>query len=383
MRILFTHAHLIIDQNKEYLDGALLVNDQRIEDVFLHSNNLPDIAGDYTTIDLNGSIVMPGFFDTHTHGISGIDYDLSDKKELERASYENALSGTTSYFYSLSYDLTADMFTDRFDTFNNLKTDYARFAGIHLEGPFISPEFSGAGDPKTFLKPDLDIAKDWLNKTSLIKQVTLAYELDGNKPIAAFLKENNIRVMCGHSGVRADELDDNIDGITHLCNAMKPLHHHVPSLVNAAFSNKYYVELIADGHHINEDVLKLIINNIDSDKIMLITDSAPSRNLEDGEYTFLSKKCIKKDGEFRNPSGALAGSVASINDEMKVLQKLGVKYTDLLAYSSLNAFKFYGMDQQFGSIVKGKYADLVIMDDELNIKNVLVQGKLLNDNILY
>lgn len=80
MRILFTHAHLIIDQNKEYLDGALLVNDQRIEDVFLHSNNLPDIAGDYTTIDLNGSIVMPGFFDTHTHGISGIDYDLSDKK---------------------------------------------------------------------------------------------------------------------------------------------------------------------------------------------------------------------------------------------------------------------------------------------------------------
>ena len=121
-----------------------------------------------------------------------------------------------------------------------------------------------------------------------------------------------------------------------------------------------------------------MINNIDKDKIILVTDSSTARNLEDGEYEFMSKKCTKKGTKFITHDGHYAGSVVSINDEMKVLRELGVKYTDLLLYSSLNAFRFYGLDKQFGTLEKGKYADLVIMDEQLNIKDVYVRGNFIH-----
>ena len=111
---------------------------------------------------------------------------------------------------------------------------------------------------------------------------------------------------------------------------------------------------------------------------MLVTDSSSARNLPDGEYEFVSKKCTKKGTVFMSHDGHFAGSVVSLNDEMKVLYELGAKYTDLLVYTSLNAFRFYDLDKQFGTLEKGKYSDLVIMDDELNIKDVMVRGEFLN-----
>ena len=207
--------------------------------------------------------------------------------------------------------------------------------------------------------------------------MTIAYELDGAKKIGAMLKEAGVKVMCGHSDAVYEDLDENVDGFTHLFNAMRSFHHRDITLVNCAFMNKRNVELIADGNHVKRNVLKLVLNNIDKDKLMLVSDSSIARNLEDGEYMFLSKPCTKKGTTFITHDGHFAGSVVSINDEMKVLYELGAKYTDLLLYSSLNAFRFYGLDKRFGTIEKGKYADLMIMDEDLNIKDVCLKGGLL------
>lgn len=181
--------------------------------------------------------------------------------------------------------------------------------------------------------------------------------------------------MCGHSDAVYEDLDENVDGFTHLFNAMRGLHHRDLTLVNCAFMNKWHVELIADGNHIKDNVLKLIVNNIDRNLIMLVTDSSMARNLPDGEYEFMSKKCFKKGTTFLTDDGHFAGSVVSINDEMKLLYQLGCKYTDLLLYSGLNAYRFYGLDSRFGTLEKGKYADLVIMDDDLDIKEVYLNGE--------
>lgn len=374
MKYLLKHAHLIVDTKREFLDGALLIDGDVIEDVYPQSNKIDSFV-DCDVIDLKGKLIMPGFFDTHTHGIDGISFDTANKEELDKAAFEFAQTGSTSFLATLSYNLSVDDFKSRFEVYNNYDSKDSRFVGLHLEGPFLSKKHLGVGDPNKFMEPDINIVKDFLNCTDKIKQVTIAYELDGAKQIGKLLHDSGIKVMCGHSDAVLEDLDENVDGFTHLFNAMRGLHHRDTTLVNCAFMNKWYCELITDGNHIHRDVLKLAINNIDKNLIMLVTDSSTARNLPDGDYEFLSKKCTKKGTNFITFDGHFAGSVVSIADEMKVLYELGAKYTDLLGYSSLNAFRFYGLDKRFGTLEKGKYADIVILDDELNIKQVYCKGK--------
>ena len=378
MKYLFNHAHLVVDGNKEYLDGALLVDNETIEDVIVNANKV-NVTDEYKVIDCNGLLIMPGFFDTHTHGIDMISFDTATKEEMDKLSYEFACDGTTSYLATLSYDCPTADFDSRFKLLNDYESDTARFVGIHMEGPFLSKKHLGIGNPDKFLTPNTDMVKDFLSKTNKLKQMTIAYELDGAKELGKLLHDNNVRVMCGHSDALISDLDENVDGFTHLFNAMRSMHHRDLTLVNGAFMNKWYVELIADGNHIDRNVLKLVINNIDSDLIMLVTDSSTARGLKDGEYDFMSKHCIKKGTTFITTDGHFAGSVVSINDEMKVLYELGAKYTELLKYSGLNAYRLYGLDKTYGTLQKGKSSDIVIMDEELNIKNVLVKGKLIHE----
>ena len=375
MAVLLLHCHLVIDAYREYLDGALLIQDETIKEVYPQSGKIKNMPEGCEIIDLGGTLLMPGFFDTHTHGIDGMSFDSADKDELDKISYEFAREGSTSFLASLSYDLSPDDFDRQLSLFEGYESPFARFEGIHLEGPFLSKKHLGVGDPDRFLNPDIKIVEDFLNKSSKIRQMTIAYELDGAKDIGALLKERGIKVMCGHSDALWQDLDENVDGFTHLFNAMRGLHHRDETLINAAFSDHYNIELIADGHHVKEDVLKLVINNIDKNKIIVVTDSSIARGLPDGEYIFISKPCTKKGTDFITFDGHYAGSVVSIPDELKVLYKLGAKYTDLLLYGSLNAFRFYGLDKKFGTLEKGKYADLVIMDDQLDIRDVYVAGR--------
>lgn len=390
MKYLLHHGHLVIDKNREYLDGSILVENERIVEVYPQANKVPHLE-DVKVVELNGSLVMPGNFDTHTHGINGISFDNANKEELDKASYDMALSGTTSFLASISYDgmpnCGGEGFTDfldsRFDLYNSYSSPYARFEGIHMEGPFLSKKHLGIGNPDKFLLPDLEMIKHILNKTKRLKQMTIAYELEGAKETGKLLKENGVKVMCGHSDALMKDLDENVDGFTHLFNAMRGIHHRDITLTNAAFLNKWMCEIITDGNHIDRNVLSLVIHNIHKELLMIVSDSSTARGLPDGDYIFMSRNCTKKGTSIITDDGHYAGSVVSINDEMKVLRQLGASYTDLLMYSSYNAFKFYGLDSQFGTIEKGKYSDLVIMDDELNIKNVLVRGEFIRGDILY
>ena len=379
MKYLLTHGHLIVDSNREYLDGAILIEEDRIVEVFPQSGKINYDFSDCKVIDLNGSLVMPGFFDTHCHGINMMSFDNVDKQKMDDMSKEFIKDGTTSFLATLSYDLSSDKMNKQLEVLEEYDGEYSRFMGIHLEGPFLSKKHLGVGDPKKFLMPDIKLVEDFLSHTTKLKQMTIAYELEGAKQVGKLLKENGVVVMCGHSDALYKDLDENVDGFTHLFNAMRGLHHRDITLVNCAFMNKWYCEVIADGNHLDRNVLRLILNNIDSDKIILVTDSSIARNLPDGEYDFISKHCIKKGTTFISDDGHFAGSVVSINDEMKVLYELGAKYTDLLLYSSLNAHRLYKSDNKFGTLDKGKYADIVIMDDDLNIKNVFVRGKFVYD----
>lgn len=340
MKYLLTHAHLIVDGQREYLDGALLIENDVIADVYPQTNKVA-IQEDTQIIDLNGSIVMPGFFDSHTHGNCGLNFDDADIEELDEISINYARKGTTSYLASLSSECIYSELPNRFKVFNDYESKGSRFVGLHLEGPFLNKEYCAVLNPDSFVEPNVEFVEDVLKASNKIKQMTIAYELDGANKIGELLHKSDVKVMVGHSEAMYEDLDENVDGITHLFNAMPSMHHRNRTLVNCAFMNKWNCEIIADGKLINKDVLKLATTLIDKDKIMLVTD--------------LSK--------------------ASINDELKVLRSVGIKYTDLLLYSSLNAFRFYGLDSRYGTLEKGKYADIAIMDEDLNIKSVYAKGK--------
>ena len=376
-KILLKHGHLVIDGNKEYLDGALLINGESIEEVFVSSDNIKKDLGEYKEFDLKGKIVMPGFFDTHCHGCAGVDFNNANKKDIEKASLMFAKKGTTSFFTTLTNNSN---FNNELEVIGDYDGEYARNLGIHLEGPFISDKNSGVIKKEYIYPGEKDLLNKILEKTKKIKQMTIAPEIDGSKQIIKALKDNDIKVMFGHSGAKNDDLNDkDNDGYTHLFNAMSGFHHRDIGLVNKAFTDEKYVEIIGDGFHIDKSVLQVILKNIRRDRIILVSDAIKVAGLEDGEFEFEGSVCVKKGlTSVRKSDGRIAGNAGFISNEIKIMYDLGAKLTDILLMTSLNAYRFYGLDKRFGSLVKGKYGDIVILDENLKVYKTYVRGKEVN-----
>lgn len=375
MKTLLNHCHLIVDGNKEFLDGAILLNGEYIEDVFPHTNKLIIPEKDYEEIDMHGLVIMPGFFDTHMHGSAGYNFRDEDLFDLNKVANSLAKHGTTSFLATVNGYKDERVILEKL---NDLTTSSAKCLGVHLEGPFVSEEKLGVGIKENILMPDVNYVKELIKLNPNIKQMTIAPELKGSKEVIEVLRENNIKVMLGHSDAKQEDLKDiNYDGFTHFYNAMSSFNHHDLGLVNVGFNNPdKYIELIGDGIHIDESVVKITLKNFRRDRIILISDAISSAGLEDGKYSYNNKPCIKEGNKFyREEDGKLSGSCNFLIDEIKVMKKLGASYTDILLMSSLNAYRFYGLDKLYGSLYKGKYADLVVLDDECNLKAVYLKGE--------
>jgi len=349
-KYLFIHGHLIIDDSRELLDGALLVEDERIVEVFSQSNKIKEIDEDVRVVDLKGNMVMPGFFDTHIHGLANLDFDSCDESKLSLIEKEMAKQGTTSYLASLSYKLTHFEINKRLMLFENYVSKYSRFMGIHIEGPFILNKYSDNSLANYYYEPDINVINKFLSNSTKIKQMTIALERKETHKIAEILRNHNIKVMAGHSDATIEDVYGYIDGITHLYKYMRSYHHIDKTLVNLALDSDYYFELIADKSKIDKDVIRHTINIVNKDKLMLISDSKANNK------------------EFNG-----------ITNEVKLLKSLGARNTELLCYSSLNAFRFYGYDKEYGTLQKGKMADIVCLDDEMNVVFTYVKGEFIYD----
>lgn len=374
MKTLLKHCHLIVDGNKEYLDGAILLNGEYIDDVFPHTNKC-EIEEQHDEIDMNGKIIMPGFFDCHLHGSNGYDFRHLDKLNVNEVADSLAKHGTTSFFASVNG------YKDEKEILEKLKdveTNSAKYMGVHLEGPFLSKEKLGVSIASNILSPSVEYVKELLKINNNIKQMTIAPEINGAKEVIEFLKEKNIKVMLGHSNASSNDVDDvYYDGFTHFYNAMSGFNHHTLGLVNVGYNNpEKYIELIGDGIHVDKSVIKLTLKNFRRDRIILISDAIQAAGLKDGEYDYNNEKCIKEGRKFyREKDGVLSGSCNFLIDEVKVMKQCGASYTDILLMTSLNAYRLYGLDNKYGSLYKGKYADIVILDDELNLMEVYIKGK--------
>ena len=329
----------------------------------------------------NKYIVVPGFIDEHIHGANGSDAMYATKKNLENIATSIAQDGVTSFLATtMSMDLNsikkALKAIGDYESVNG-----ATILGVHLEGPFISKKYCGAQDPNNIIKADISIVDDLINcSKDKIRIITLAYEeTDAN--VLNYLINHNILINLGHSDSNASQAKEAFKNgancLTHTYNAMRGIHHRDIGLLGEGLINDdIYCELIADLHHVSADAIKLLYRNKPKDKVLLITDSMEARFLPNGEYELGGQKVYVKDGVATLSNGVLAGSVLRMNDAIRnVKNVLNISLTTAIDLATKNVANHLKLNNK-GSIALGKDADLVVIDDELNVYMTIVNGKI-------
>ncbi len=327
-------------------------------------------------IDAKGDFVVPGFIDVHIHGYDGFDTMDGTTEAIDVIRKGITANGVTSF---LPTTMTMEQpkiekaikNVERASTFKI----GANILGVHLEGPYINSKYKGAQDSSYIVEPDFDFLNRYKN---IIKVATIAPEINNALPIIEkFHKDFNFSI--GHSNatyeVALDAFNKGCTGITHLFNAMTPLNHRSPGIVGCALTHDFYTELIADNIHVSEDLYDFLITNKGFDKLILVTDCIQATNMPNGIYSLGGQNVTVNNGRCTLDSGTIAGSTLKLNTALKnftTATKHPLEKTINLVTS--NPAKYLGVYDTIGSLDVGKKADIVIMDENFNIKNTIVEG---------
>ena len=329
-------------------------------------------------LDLEGSIVLPGFVDMHCHGGGGGEYASADPEQIARAAMTHREHGTTTSNASL-------VSAYRDELIRQIQAlvpfvDNGTFHGIHLEGPWISPDYCGAHNPQTLRDPDPDEVSLVLEAgAGRISMVTIAPELPGALASIERIVAAGAIAAVGHTAANADAAHAAVDAgatvATHLFNAMPPLLHRAAGPVGVLLANRsVVVELISDGVHLSPEVVALALASA-AGRSALITDAMAAAGAPDGDYTLGGLEVVVADGQARlASSGALAGSTLLMDRAVRrAVHLAGVSLADASHSASATPARALGLTDR-GSLDAGKRADLVVLDDELRVERVMRAG---------
>lgn len=359
----------IIEGSAEIKNGKIL---RIIKDKF------PD--GDGT--DAEGNFLAPGFIDMHIHGISGFDAMDKNYDSINSMSKSLLKHGVTSF---VPTTMTVDIESIKSSIENISKAmkkgvEGANIAGIHIEGPFISPEMVGAQDPKYVRKPSKkDFEYITGSYSNNIKTVTIAPEVDGAAEFIKYIASLGINASCGHTNGKYDDLvcgiKAGISHATHLYNAMRGFHHREPGIVGGIFDTGITTEIIADGIHSHFAAVRCAYRLKGPDKLALITDAMMACDMKDGNYTLGGQKVYVKDGAARLEGGQLAGSTLTLDKAVKnIINNCDVNIADTVKMASSTPARILKIDNKKGYIKEGYDADIVVFDDNINIIKTFVGG---------
>ncbi|MGN5883837.1 N-acetylglucosamine-6-phosphate deacetylase [Staphylococcus simulans] len=345
-----------------------------------------EYKGNLEVVDASGRHVLPGFIDIHIHGGYGEDAMDASYDGLKHLSESLLSEGTTSYLATTMTQSKENI--DRALTnivkykSSQNKEEAAEIAGVHLEGPFISEHKVGAQNPKYVQRPSVEAIEHFQHTAEgNIKIITFAPEVEGAQAVLEKLSDEIIFSM-GHTVATFDEVNEAVEHgakhATHLYNAGTPFEHRHPGLFGAAWTNDgIHTELIADGIHSHPAAVKIAYTMKGNQRFYLITDAMRAKGMSDGEYDLGGQNVIVKGSEARLASGALAGSILKMNDGLRnMLNFTGASLEEMWRVASLNQAIALGIDQQKGSIQKEKDADIVVLDNEMNVSTTIKNGKL-------
>ena len=373
---------------KAIINGKIILKDGVLEDcALLYSDVIEgivvsdNIPADAEIIDANGGYVSPGFIDLHIHGYLGKDTCDGAEESLRVMSKGLLANGVTGY---LPTTMTVDMavIERAIDVIRSLKEEStcwqgSQILGCHAEGPFISMSKKGAQNPEYVLKPDADFV---IRNKDVIKIITLAPEEDDVdfSAIRRINKESNVVVSMGHTSADYDTamagVKNGVKHSTHLFNAMSPLTHRAPGVVGASLNSDVSCELIVDKFHVNPALYDMLWK-LKGRKLCFITDCLPAGGLPYGEYTLGGQKIIYNDIVCRLEDGTIAGSVLPLNRGVwNVYTSSSIPLWECVNCASLNPATVLGLEGEKGSLEIGKDADIVICDNEFNVKMTIIGG---------
>ena len=322
--------------------------------------------------------VLPGLVDIHTHGAVGRDWSDGEPDGLQPLADHYAAHGVTS-FLATTMTLSEPLLTRAVTALRDHRpTGSAKCAGVHLEGPFVCYAKRGSQSPDHLHAPDIDMLQRLQDASGgLVKYITAAPELDGALDfIEAASKLCTVSV--GHTeadyetALRA--FDRGASSVTHLFNAMPSLLHRDPGVIGAALTAGVSVELIADGIHVHPAAV-LAAHKMFGRKLCLISDSLRAAGMPDGRYTLGGQPIVVRDGRATLENGTLAGSTISVLDGLQNAVRFGIPLEDAVYAATAAPADAAKLD--CGRIAVGKAADLTVLNPDLSLRAVYIDGKLM------
>ncbi len=369
--MIFKNAE-ILNENFEFVKGNLLVEGEKIA-------GINPVTDDGDAVDCTGFKILPGFIDIHIHGTGGGDACDKSEESIQIMSQRLARYGVTS-FCPTTMTLPSDELEDMFRVIANVKGKEkgAYIHGINMEGPYISLAKKGAQKAEHVRKPDIEEFKR-LNEICNVSLVDIAPEEDEDN---AFSKEASkiCTVSAAHTSADSAQarkgFENGITHATHLFNAMTGISARVPGVAGAVFdSDTVRAEIICDGFHVAPETLRMAFKLLGEDRTVVISDSFKAADCEDGEYSLGGQTVYVRNGRALLEDGTIAASTSNLFAEFKNLLSFGIDFRHAVKSCSINPARAIGQDKTAGSIEKGKNADLLIIDENMEIKAVYIKGK--------
>jgi N-acetylglucosamine-6-phosphate deacetylase len=363
------------------VEGRLVLDDRvahgrvAIEDAVIVSVEVDDRPNDAA------QYIVPGFVDVHVHGWGGHDA-MGGREALDGMARALLRRGVTSFLptgYTQPWQKIVDFANTARAWSVDAPDDGADPLGFNLEGPFVAPARKGAHEP-SLLRTPAEIGLDAVDAVlEGCRVMTVAPELPGALELIARLRERGVAASMGHSAATLEEAQAGYAAggttTTHLFNAMSGVDHHSPGLAVAALTDDdVYVELIADGHHVNESIWPIITRTKPVDRLMLISDAIPLAGMGDGRARIGGLEVEVVGGRVTLVgTTTLAGSVIALDSAVRNLARSGVPLPAAVAAASRNPLAMLGISDR-GEIAVGQRADLVELDDDLRVHRVMRAG---------
>ena len=388
MPTLLIHASRALTSTTEIKDAGILVREGTIEAIGPRSGmTLPAGALEIRAID---QTAIPGFIDVHIHGAGGHDVMEGTHDALRSITRKVSEYGTTSIVattVTASTDATlravegiAGYITRQHET----DESRAEVLGIHFEGPFISKERRGVHPAEWIQLPSAETLSRFLRAAAGNARIlTIAPEVLGAAPCIDAAREAGLVVSMGHTDATYEQaraaMARGAHSATHVYNAMRPFSHRDPGVIGAVLTSPdVNAELIADGVHVEEAAMKLLLLAKGSAHVTLVSDGLSATGMPDGKYMLGEFEVTVSGGVCRNAEGTLAGSTLTLDRALRNIVALGVSLPDAVRMLTLNPATLLGIEYKKGSLRVGADADILLLDERLHLAGVWARGVALN-----